>query len=90
MEQKSFAFYIFKETIDRSRGGRKLEICVLSIVDNVPKNLGVLKVHTMSWKGAPSEVMNWLGKNGFISREFSNGYYGHDFPEIHGITIHNI
>jgi hypothetical protein len=63
----------------------------VEIVDNVPKILGQMKVCASSWKGAKSEVMNWLGENGFLSIEFSKGSYKiSTTPQVHNFTIHEI
>lgn len=86
---RHFSFYQYSEKYTVS--GRILEFQIVEIVNNFPKILGQLEVCASSWKGAKSEVMNWLGEKGFLPTEISKGYYKFSTtPQEHNFTIYEI
>lgn len=75
MDKSVFVFYIASEKYNTRSGGRKLEIVVHGIKNNLPNYCGNFVVSTASYKGEVSEVMNHLGRNGYIDSSFADGYY---------------
>lgn len=84
-QKRTFVYYQSSEMYNRRSGGKILDICVHEIVNNLPTHCGNFSVKTISYKGAISEVMNFLSRSGIIGSEWDGYYTENDIFQIVGI-----
>ena len=85
--------FIFTTVIKNSTYCGTATVTIYRIVKNIPVLLGKISFNTGATKGAQSEVLTWLIKNGHLPKKLmkeTKGYFTWNMQETHKISIKEV